>query len=345
MSLLSPREPIPVNATEDGDFEQQTTHIENGQASLDITKSIAKLAISEFHFNFEHGQEQTHITHRQGEILELLALGMTNRKIGKRLGISSQTVNRHVDDLLCELEAKNRTHAVALAIRSGILVNNSNIQEVATPLPQPSERVEIASQNVVVEIGKAAVFTALVDEHEENVIILPQREQAREDEPAIDFTPKEKQMLAYLAQGLTTQEIQKKDWVTRSTVQFHLNSIYKKLGAKRSLGIDARILATSYALSHGHGTIEKLMSEVADKADIPISPAEARVLELLAEGLTNSEIASRQWVTEQTVKFHLSSIYRSWNIDTRSEAARIYILIKASDAKLKVKYHGKLINN
>jgi DNA-binding NarL/FixJ family response regulator len=49
---------------------------------------------------------------------------------------------------------------------------------------------------------------------------------------------------------------------------------------------------------------------------------ELEILRLVAEGLSNAELARMLWVTEQTVKFHLSNIYRKLNVSNRTEASR-----------------------
>jgi DNA-binding NarL/FixJ family response regulator len=48
---------------------------------------------------------------------------------------------------------------------------------------------------------------------------------------------------------------------------------------------------------------------------------EAEVLELVAKGYSNVRVAKMLWVTEQTVKFHLSNIYRKLGVANRTEAA------------------------
>ncbi len=48
---------------------------------------------------------------------------------------------------------------------------------------------------------------------------------------------------------------------------------------------------------------------------------ELEVLRLVASGATNREIATKLWVTEQTVKFHLSNIYRKLEVGNRTEAS------------------------
>jgi DNA-binding NarL/FixJ family response regulator len=56
--------------------------------------------------------------------------------------------------------------------------------------------------------------------------------------------------------------------------------------------------------------------------DSVLSGRELEVLRLVAAGSTNSEIARKLWVTEQTVKFHLSNIYRKLEVGNRTEASR-----------------------
>lgn len=53
-----------------------------------------------------------------------------------------------------------------------------------------------------------------------------------------------------------------------------------------------------------------------------LSEKEASVLAELSQGHSNREIASRLWVSEQTVKFHLSNIYKKLGITSRTEALR-----------------------
>ena len=55
--------------------------------------------------------------------------------------------------------------------------------------------------------------------------------------------------------------------------------------------------------------------------DSVLSGRELEVLRLVAAGSTNSEIAGKLWVTEQTVKFHLSNIYRKLEVANRTEAS------------------------
>jgi len=53
-----------------------------------------------------------------------------------------------------------------------------------------------------------------------------------------------------------------------------------------------------------------------------LTERELAILRLVAEGMSNLDIASRLYVTEQTVKFHLSNIYRKLGVANRTEATR-----------------------
>ena len=59
------------------------------------------------------------LTNRETQILSYIAEGNTNKQIAHTLGISEQTIKSHVSAILRKLNANDRAHAVALAIRSG----------------------------------------------------------------------------------------------------------------------------------------------------------------------------------------------------------------------------------
>ena len=55
---------------------------------------------------------------------------------------------------------------------------------------------------------------------------------------------------------------------------------------------------------------------------VRLTRRELEILRLVAQANPNREIAGRLWVTEQTVKFHLTNIYRKLGVCSREEAAR-----------------------
>ncbi len=61
------------------------------------------------------------LTPREVEVLTLVARGLGNKEIGDVLGTAPGTVKAHVQSILSKLEAKDRTHAVTIAISRGII--------------------------------------------------------------------------------------------------------------------------------------------------------------------------------------------------------------------------------
>jgi DNA-binding NarL/FixJ family response regulator len=69
----------------------------------------------------ESAAKATKITQREREVLRLLADGLTNEEIGKRLFISPETVRTHVRKAMGKLDADTRTQAVATALRQSLI--------------------------------------------------------------------------------------------------------------------------------------------------------------------------------------------------------------------------------
>ena len=72
-------------------------------------------------------------------------------------------------------------------------------------------------------------------------------------------------------------------------------------------------------------------TRIAEEPSPPVETSrltsrECETLALVAEGRSNKEIARAFWVTEQTVKFHLSNVYRKLGVSNRTEAAHWYHL-------------------
>ena len=66
-------------------------------------------------------EDESALTTREREILEMMAEGLSNRLIARRLGISTYTVKSHVASILGKLRAGSRTEAVTLGVRSGLI--------------------------------------------------------------------------------------------------------------------------------------------------------------------------------------------------------------------------------
>jgi DNA-binding NarL/FixJ family response regulator len=68
----------------------------------------------------EHLGEE-HLTARELDVLRLIRDGHRNKQIADRLGIAETTVNFHIKNLVDKLGANDRTHAVTIAVRRGLL--------------------------------------------------------------------------------------------------------------------------------------------------------------------------------------------------------------------------------
>lgn len=75
----------------------------------------------------------------------------------------------------------------------------------------------------------------------------------------------------------------------------------------------ADVLARLMQLSNPETTLQ----------NVHLTPREMEIFGYLADGQTNGEIASRCWVSENTVKFHLKNIFRKLDIRDRGQAMMV----------------------
>jgi DNA-binding CsgD family transcriptional regulator len=147
---------------------------------------------------------QFRLTHRELEVLNLLASGHTNRGIAESLSISEYSVKKHVSAIIQKLYARNRVHAAALAVQKGLV--------------QPTIAEVLDGHSGQDHASPGAPLTAwekLTLRETEIVMLL--------SEPrTIEFTNEA------LAQEMC---------ITRNTLRKHLRSIYKKLNAKSRAGL------------------------------------------------------------------------------------------------------------
>jgi DNA-binding NarL/FixJ family response regulator len=93
--------------------------------------------------------------------------------------------------------------------------------------------------------------------------------------------------------------------------------------AKTSLdavGVLVREVAVGHVF-HSFGTAGPAPRERNDRAAQGLTARELEILGLVASGASNGRIARELWVTEQTVKFHLSNLYRKLGVANRTEAS------------------------
>jgi DNA-binding NarL/FixJ family response regulator len=96
---------------------------------------------------------------------------------------------------------------------------------------------------------------------------------------------------------------------------------FATLAAAREADVEADAMVLAFdspadELAQGKGV------DADEIVDEPLTPREIDVLELLAEGLPNKAIAERLRISDQTVKFHVSSISGKLGAANRTDAVR-----------------------
>ncbi len=97
----------------------------------ELIRAIERVAAGGRHFDevvvkaFLHEQERAGdlelLTARELEILRMVAAGATNREVGEHMFLSIETVKSHLETIYRKLDVSDRAHAVAVAMRKGIL--------------------------------------------------------------------------------------------------------------------------------------------------------------------------------------------------------------------------------
>jgi two-component system, NarL family, response regulator DegU len=85
---------------------------------LALSPKLAELMLTEA--RKDHGEERL-ITRREEEVLQLIADGLSTPEVASKLYISQKTVKNHLASIYEKLNARDRTQAVLLAVRMGIV--------------------------------------------------------------------------------------------------------------------------------------------------------------------------------------------------------------------------------
>lgn len=113
---------IPRSATGD-EVLAAVRALASGLIAIDPALAVATFSLQSS--ALEMSQEERaggDLTQREREVLQLIALGLPNKAIASRLGISEHTVKFHVAAILSKLGATSRTEAVRLGARRGLVI-------------------------------------------------------------------------------------------------------------------------------------------------------------------------------------------------------------------------------
>ena len=101
-----------------------TAYVAKSSPARDLLKAVDAAADSETFVDPATRRRDNgglHLTRRQREILQMYANGDSTETAAKRLGVSTETVRTHTKAVLSRLEARDRTHAVAIGLRSSLI--------------------------------------------------------------------------------------------------------------------------------------------------------------------------------------------------------------------------------
>lgn len=93
--------------------------VHTGQPALD--PGVAQKLMAHLAGEGQPSQLVEPVTEREREVLQLVALGLTNRAIGLKLSISDRTVQGHLASIYAKLQVNSRTEAVTRGLNLGII--------------------------------------------------------------------------------------------------------------------------------------------------------------------------------------------------------------------------------
>ncbi|WP_036497462.1 MULTISPECIES: response regulator transcription factor [Nocardia] len=110
-----------VKHTEPADLVRAVRVVADGDALL--SPSVTRRLVAEFatHAKPAPTAALSELTDREREVMALVAEGLTNAEIGRRLFMSPATARTHVSRILVKLGARDRTQLVVMAYESGLV--------------------------------------------------------------------------------------------------------------------------------------------------------------------------------------------------------------------------------
>jgi DNA-binding NarL/FixJ family response regulator len=138
----------------------------------------------------------------------------------------------------------------------------------------------------------------------------------------LGLSRREAEILACVASGSSVRGIAQTFYLAPSTVRKHIERIYAKLGVHTRTEASGLVLTVWGELSSNSAKDRLLAATItnADRLVLGLTRREAEVVQLLAHGLTNAQIAALLGIAPGTVKKHLDNVYSELGAHSRAEA-------------------------
>lgn len=212
---------------------------------------------------------------------------------------------------------------------------------LSSSLNQPSNISEIACSRLknLAEVEDGLKFHASIpiSSNTEKIGILNVLHQQNRqlDEEQLQLLQTISELLAIAVQRTRAQSFTKNDSFSKSEqkvlqqlVQPALVKMQRQLDEESSLDLTS-LKKDLASLQEQLRTVQEELPKMASPSseihypNSPLTPREREVLALVKQGLTNPQIASQLFISERTVKFHLSSILAKLDAQTRTEAVLV----------------------
>jgi DNA-binding NarL/FixJ family response regulator len=200
----------------------------------------------------------------------------------------------------------------------------------ATPAVRAGLRAMLSSSESVEVIAEAATLTDIQPIHPDTQVVVFADDSAVGTILLQNLEITEDVSVLWLVDQESDVETFGSELSTRSWGLLPIDSTVEELlVAVAALGegmVVGSLAFMNRLLSFQPGVVGPGLGAAVEPLIEPLTHREIQVLELLAQGLANKQIAAALTISEHTVKFHISSIYTKLGAASRTEAVRLGVL-------------------
>jgi DNA-binding NarL/FixJ family response regulator len=161
--------------------------------------------------------------------------------------------------------------------------------------------------------SKGAQVLPLVGQTQPDLVLLDLRMPAMDGLTCLELLRKRHpNVKAVVLSGVEDEKVIRSAFARGATAFIRKHIDPRDLPAALRQSVDATVVHQMFG--------EAGSTEAETTKDIGLSERELSILAALGEGKSNKQIAKEFWLAEQTVKFHLTNIYRKLGVATRTEA-------------------------